>query len=130
MDIANSIHGSSGSLISISDIKYKENIIDNDMSTYAEYIGGLTLANNMQIIGVKKRIADPMWSGGKNGKRVGFIVELNNGLLGLNALEFFRIRLYNNKTQSYVHDAVISKWNTVSAGLIGDNEVMLSLIHI
>lgn len=124
MDIANSIHGSSGSLISISDIKYKENIIDNDMSTYAEYIGGLTLANNMQIIGVKKRIADPMWSGGKNGKRVGFIVELNNGLLGLNALEFFRIRLYNNKTQSYVHDAVISKWNTVSAGLIGDNEAM------
>ena len=124
MDIANSIHGSSGSLISISDIKYKENIIDNDMSTYAEYIGGLTLANNMQIIGVKKKIADPMWSGGTNGKRVGFIVELNEGVLGLNALEFFRIRLYNNKTQSYVHDAVVSNWNTISAGLIGTNKVI------
>lgn len=124
MEISNNIHGSSGSLISISDIKNTHNIIDNDMSTYAEYIGGLTLANNMQIIGVKKKIADPMWSGGENGKRVGFIVELNEGLLGLNALEFFRVRLYNNKTQEYVHEAVVSQWNTISAGLIGSNNVL------
>ena len=123
MELADNIHGSSGSLISISDLKNSGNIIDQDMSTYAEYRGGLSLANNMQIIGVKKKTTEPMWTGGANGKRVGFVVEMNSGVLGLNALQFYKIRLYNNKTQSYVHDAVVSRWNTVSAGLIGNNQV-------
>lgn len=123
MELADNIHGSSGSLISISDLKKSGNIIDQDMSTYAEYRGGLSLANNMQIIGVKKKTTEPMWTGGANGKRVGFVVEMNSGVLGLNALQFYKIRLYNNKTQSYVHDAVVSRWNTVSAGLIGNNQV-------
>lgn len=123
MELADNIHDSSGSLISISDLKNPENIIDQDMSTYAEYIGGLSLANNVQIIGVKKKTAEPMWTGGANGKRVGFVVEMNSGVLGLNALQFYKIRLYNNKTQSYVHDAVVSHWNTISAGLIGNNQV-------
>lgn len=123
MELADNIHGSIGSLISISDLKKSGNIIDQDMSTYAEYRGGLSLANNMQIIGVKKKTTEPMWTGGANGKRVGFVVEMNSGVLGLNALQFYEIRLYNNKTQSYVHDAVVSRWNTVSAGLIGNNQV-------
>lgn len=123
MELADNIHGSIGSLISISDLKKSGNIIDQDMSTYAEYRGGLSLANNMQIIGVKKKTTEPMWTGGANGKRVGFVVEMNSGVLGLNALQFYKIRLYNNKTQSYVHDAVVSRWNTVSAGLIGNNQV-------
>lgn len=123
MELADNIHGLSGSLISISDLTNPENIIDNKMSTYAEYIGGLSLANNVQIIGVKKKTTEPMWTGGTNGKRVGFVVEMNSGVLGINALEFYKIRLYNNKTQSYVHDAVVSRWNTISAGLIGNNQV-------
>lgn len=123
MELADNIHDSSGSLISISKLENRENIIDQNMSTYAEYIGGLSLANNVQIIGVKKRTAEPMWTGGANGKRVGFVVEMNSGVLGLNALEFYKICLYNNKTQSYVHDAVVSRWNTISAGLIGNNQV-------
>lgn len=123
MELAGNIHDSSGSLISISDLKNPNNIIDQDMSTYAEYVGGLSLANNMQIIGVKKKTAEPMWTSGTNGKRVGFVVEMNSGVLGLNALEYYKIRLYSNKTQQYVHDAVVSRWNTVSAGLIGNNQV-------
>ena len=123
MELADNIHDSSGSLISISKLENRENIIDQNMSTYAEYIGGLSLANNVQIIGVKKKTAEPMWTGGANGKRVGFVVEMNSGVLGLNALEFYKICLYNNKTQSYVHDAVVSRWNTISAGLIGNNQV-------
>lgn len=123
MELADNIHGSSGSLISISKLENRENIIDQDMSTYAEYIGGLSLANNVQIIGVKKKTTEPMWTGGADGKRVGFVVEMNSGVLGLNALEFYRIRLYNNKTQSYVYNEVVSRWNTISAGLIGNNQV-------
>lgn len=123
MELAGNIHDSSGSLISISDLKNPNNIIDQDMSTYAEYVGGLSLVNNMQIIGVKKKTAEPMWTSGTNGKRVGFVVEMNSGVLGLNALEYYKIRLYSNKTQQYVHEAVVSRWNTVSAGLIGNNQV-------
>lgn len=120
MELSNNIYDSSGSLISISDLRNEQNIIDGDMSTYAEYIGGVKLANNLQIIGVKKKTTEPMWKGGK---RIGFVVEMDNGLLGLNALEYYRIRLYNNKTHGYVYEEVVSHWNTVSAGLIGSNQV-------
>lgn len=120
MELSQNIHGSSGSLISISDLSSPDNVIDNDMTTCATYVGGLALVNNLQIIGVKKKITNTMWKGGK---RVGFVVEMNNGMLSINALQFYRIRLYNNKTQSYVCDEVISQWNTISVGLIGKNEV-------
>lgn len=118
MLLSESIHESSGSLISISDLDNAENIIDHDMSTYATYIGGLDLVENLQIVGVKKKDAQSKWKGGK---RVGFVVEMNNGMLGIDALNFYQIRLYNKGQK--VHGGVISQWNTISAGLIGDNQV-------
>lgn len=121
MVLSESIHESSGALISITDLESSDNIIDQDMSTYATYTGGLTLAENLQIVGVKKKDAQSKWTSESSGKRVGFVVEMNNGMLGVNALDFYQIRLYDNG--QYVHGGVISQWNTISAGLIGNNNV-------
>ena len=122
MVLSESIHESpSGSLISISDLDNRENIIDQDMSTYATYIGGLNLVENLQIVGVKKKDAQSKWTSESSGKRVGFVVEMNNGMLGVNALDFYQIHLYDNGQN--VHGGVISQWNTISAGLIGNNNV-------
>lgn len=121
MVLSESIHESSGALISITDLESWDNIIDQDMSTYATYTGGLTLVDNLQIVGVKKKDAQSKWTSESSGKRVGFVVEMNNGMLGVNALEFYQIRLYNEGQK--VHEGVISQWNTISAGLIGDNQV-------
>lgn len=121
MVLSESIHESSGALISITDLESSDNIIDQDMSTYATYTGGLTLAENLQIVGVKKKDAQSKWTSESSGKRIGFVVEMNNGMLGVNALEFYQIRLYNDGQK--VHEGVISQWNTISAGLIGNNNV-------
>lgn len=121
MVLSESIHESSGALISITNLESSDNIIDQDMSTYATYTGGLTLAENLQIVGVKKKDAQSKWTSESSGKRVGFVVEMNNGMLGVNALDFYQIRLYDNG--QYVHGGVISQWNTISAGLIGNNNV-------
>ncbi|WP_278411307.1 hypothetical protein [Phocaeicola coprocola] len=121
MVLSESIHESSGALISITDLESWDNIIDQDMSTYATYTGGLTLVDNLQIVGVKKKDAQSKWTSESSGKRIGFVVEMNNGMLGVNALEFYQIRLYNEGQK--VHERVISQWNTISAGLIGNNNV-------
>lgn len=121
MVLSESIHESSDALISITDLESSDNIIDQDMSTYATYTGGLTLAENLQIVGVKKKDAQSKWTSESSGKRIGFVVEMNNGMLGVNALEFYQIRLYNDGQK--VHEGVISQWNTISAGLIGNNNV-------
>lgn len=122
LGLSTDTHGLTGSLISISDLKNKENIIDNSLYTYAEYTGGLTLIDNLEITGIK-RTDGQVWNSSAAGSRVGFVVEANSTFLNANVLQFFRVRLYNSKTgQWVVRDGVIDKTNIVSAGLIGSEQ--------
>ena len=116
VSLSTKINESSGSLISLSNISHKENIIDASMSTYAEYTGGLNLVDNLQIIGVKKNSGT--FSDGTS-KRVGFVVETSSTLLSANLLQFFQIRVYNNQTKTY--EKVIDNSNVISAGVIGSD---------
>lgn len=120
VELSTQVYDSSGSLLTIDNLKNKENITDASMSTYAEYTGGVTLATNIQIVGVKQTSsAATKWNSGTQGSRVGFVVEANQTLLNADVLEFFRVRLYNSATGTYVHESVIDNSNVVSAGLIG-----------
>lgn len=114
--ISDTIRESSGSLISISDIKYKERIIDDKMETFAEYVGGVSLANNLQLVGVKSKDGKPLHDG-KSAVDVGFVMEVAGGLLNAGALEFYQIRLYNDGKKVSQH--VVKNTQIVSAGLIG-----------
>lgn len=106
-----------GALVSISGLKNGENLLDKDYGNYAEYVGGLGLANNLAIAGVK-RTDGLMFDGDKDGQQavnVGFVVESDNEVIDAKVLEFFQIRCYNNGEEVYRH--VITESNAVAAGI-------------
>ena len=118
--LSTEIHESSGSLLSVSGVDYEDNIIDDDMSTYAEYKGGLSLIENLQICGVKK-IDGNTWKGEDEDLRVGYVMESTSKLLDLDLLQFFQIRLYKNGEK--VFQEVVDETDVLSLGLAGENQM-------
>ena len=129
-------HASSGSLISISDLNNPENILNKDDTSYAEYISGINLGNNLGIIGIKRIEEDSLIydAAGRypnekpedavkraQPKRIGFVVEATGTVLNLHALEFLQIRCYHNGEEIYRH--LIDENNAISADLIGSEKV-------
>lgn len=129
-------HASSGSLISISDLKNPQNILNKDDTSYAEYISGLNLGNNLGIIGIKRIEKDSLIYDAADRypnekpedavkraqpKRIGFVVEATGTALNLHALEFMQIRCYHNGEEIYRH--LIDENNAISADLIGSEKV-------
>lgn len=115
-------HETSGSLVSVSDLKNPENIVNDKTDDYAECIGGLAIANNLHIAGVKTNDGSLIFDGAeKKGKfKAGFVVEYTTTGLDLSALQYFQIRCYKNGTK--VCEGVITESNTVSVGLAGSNQ--------
>ena len=129
-------HASSGSLISISDLKNSQNILNKDDTSYAEYISGINLGNNLGIIGIKRIEKDSLIYDAADKypnekpedavkraqpKRIGFVVEATGTVLNLHALEFLQIRCYHNGEEIYRH--LIDENNAISADLIGSEKV-------
>ena len=118
------LHETSGSLVSVSDLKYSENIVNDKTDDYAEYTGGLAIASNLHIAGVKTKDGSLIFDGrGKQVKqfKAGFVVEYTTTGLNLSALQYFQIRCYNKGKK--VCEGVITESNTVSVGLAGSNQV-------
>lgn len=121
-------HQTSANLISISDMHGSDGysdgteLLDDDLTNYIGYDGGLQLAGANRIIGVKKT-EGKMYDGGKvdahDPIRVGFVVELEQNNLGLSLLDFFQIRCYNNGTNVYEH--LVEDANVLDLGTIGSN---------
>lgn len=129
-------HATSGSLISISDLQNPQNILNKDDTSYAEYISGLNLGNNLGIIGIKRTEKDSLIydAAGRypnekledavkraKPKRIGFVVEATGTVLNLHALEFLHIRCYHDGEEIYRH--LIDENNAISADLIGSEKV-------
>lgn len=129
-------HASSGSLISISDLRNPQNILNKDDTSYAEYISGLNLLDNLGIIGIKRTEKDSLIYDAADRypnekledavkrakpKRIGFVVEATGTVLNLHALEFLHIRCYHNGEEIYRH--LIDENNAISADLIGSEKV-------
>ncbi len=129
-------HASSGSLISISDLNNPQNILNKDDTSYAEYISGINLGNNLGIIGIKRIEKDSLIYDAADRypnekpedavkraqpKRIGFVVEATGTVLNLHALEFLQIRCYHDGEEIYRH--LIDENNAISADLIGSEKV-------
>lgn len=129
-------HASSGSLISISDLKNPQNILNKDDTSYAEYISGINLLDNLGIIGIKRIEKDSLIYDAADRypnekpedavkraqpKRIGFVVEATGTALNLHALEFMQIRCYHHGEEIYRH--LIDENNAISADLIGSEKV-------
>mgnify|MGYP004457600377 FL=1 len=125
--LTDKIYQSSGSLLSVSELKNPWNILNKNDSTYAEYISGLNLADNLCIIGIKrvdgKLIYDATDDAVKRAapKRIGFVVEADVTVLNLHALQFLQIRCYNKGKEVYRH--LISENNAIGAGVAGSDKV-------
>lgn len=119
-ELSTDIYGSSGALISISDIKNAENILDKDFNNYASYTGGLSIASNIRVVGVKKKegifTVSSEKEGGKVNKRIGFVVESKSTFLNADVLQFFQIRCYHDGKE--VYRKLIDETNAVGVGLI------------
>ena len=119
-ELSTDIYGSSGALISIDDLKNAENILDKDFNNYASYTGGLSIASNIRVVGVKKKegifTVSSEKEGGKVNKRIGFIVESKSTFLNADVLQFFQIRCYRNEKE--VYRKLIDETNAVGVGLI------------
>lgn len=119
-------HGFSGALLNISgDLKNAGNIINSVTSDSATYSGGLSVAENTLIVGVKRTDGEKIFDGGKDeSKRVGFVVEYESTGLSLSALDFYRIRCFNSENgDDEVYSGVITETDVVSLGLAGSNRV-------
>lgn len=118
-ELSTDIYETSGSLITINDIDNKENILNANIDDYAEYIGGISIANDLRIIGVKKTGGGTI-SDGKTAIRAGFVVEFQSTGLDLDLLEFFQIRLYHNGEK--VLSEPIDNSDVLGVGLIGSEK--------
>ena len=119
-ELSTDIYGSSGALISISHLKNAESILDKDFNNYASYTGGLSIASNIRVVGVKKNegifTVSSEKEGGKVNKRIGFIVESKSTFLNADVLQFFQIRCYHDGQE--VYRKLIDETNAVGVGLI------------
>ncbi len=118
-EVQKAVYESSGSLISISNLENENNVVSPDFESYATYNGGLGIATNVRIIGVKRTDGTPI-SDGSAAVRVGFVVEESVNGLNANVLEFMQIRTYyaGNQTES----KPVDESNAVSVDLIGSGK--------
>lgn len=118
------LHETSGSLVSVSDLKNSANIVNDETGDYAEYTGGLAIASNLHIAGVKTNDGSLIFDGEDKQNtqfKAGFVVEYTTTGLDLSALQYFQIRCYNKGEK--VCEGVVTESNTVSVGLGGSNQV-------
>lgn len=115
-------HGVSGALINLDDLSDPDNILNAQTGDYAQYTGGLGLATNVMIAGIRTKDGNAIKETlpGKRLKRVGFMVETRSEGLGLDALKFFCIRGFRNGVE--VFNKPVEESNAVSLGLIGSSK--------
>lgn len=102
-----------GSLISIlSGLNNPDAVVDDDYNNYATR-SGINVVENTAIYAMK---TTRMINAGNGSVRAGFIIEPNLGLLDVNLLEKFEVRLYNGNTR-------VDEGSTSS----GDNSNVLGL---
>lgn len=112
--------GTTGGVLPSDGLIDPDNIVDNSMDTYAEYIDGLSLLSVQSIVGVKNENGNI--SDGITSKRIGFTIEMPWQALDLTLLKTFQIRAYNNNSDDPVYSSLIERSNVLSLGLIGSEK--------
>lgn len=118
-------HGeTSANLLSISDMTNAQNILDDDFTDYASYTGGLqVLGTNGVIVGVKKNegyFFDGSKADSKAAIRIGFVIEMEQTNIGLDLLNSFQIRCFDENGKVYEH--IVEDAGVLGVGLIGAND--------
>lgn len=98
-----------------------KNVVDQDTENYVEYKNGLniSLINNNALIGVKTTDGSSI-NADHQKIRAGFVINKSKDILGADALQFLRIKLYKNGSE--VTSSVGKENNGVSVSLIGSSK--------
>ena len=98
-----------------------KNVVDKDTENYVEYKNGLniSLINNNALIGVKTTDGSSI-NADHQKIRTGFVINKSKDILGADALQFLRIKLYKNGSE--VTSGVGKENNGVSVSLIGSSK--------
>ena len=98
-----------------------KNVVDQDTENYVEYKNDLniSLINNNALIGVKTTDGSSI-NASHQKIRAGFVINKSKDILGADALQFLRIKLYKNGSE--VTSGVGKENNGVSVSLIGSSK--------
>lgn len=109
--------GSQGGISLFNKINYRQNLVDDDYTNYAEATNVLSLIQFGSLAGVHSSQDIAPQGGGKT--RVGFVMQTNNQLLGADVLKFFFIRLYKDGKE--VFSGLTAENDAVGVGLVGND---------
>lgn len=105
-----------GALINSGSMTSADNMVDENPDNYVDYTNPLALAANTTVVAVDA--GERINVAGEN-VRTGFTFQTTNNFLGVSALKFFVIKLYDGPTK--VFEGVVDNNSTVGVGLIGSN---------
>lgn len=105
-----------GALINSGTMTSADNLVDENPYNYVDYTSPLALAANTTVVAINA--GGRINAAGEN-IRTGFTFQTTNNFLGVNALKFFVIKLYDGTTK--VFEGVVDNNSTVGVGLIGSN---------
>lgn len=122
-------HGdTSANVLSISDMTDPGNILNADFDDYASYAGGLQLlGSNGVLMGVKRidtdnpYIYDGSLADAKESVHVGFVIEMEQTVLGLNLLDAFMIKCFDDQGNK-VYQHIVEDAGVLGLGLVGSND--------
>lgn len=119
--LSDDLYGTSGSLISFTDMEGEECILDNNYNNCATFVPVASIAENLMITGVKTTDGSLIYDAETEPypAKLGFMMELESEGLDVSALQFFLIRGYHKGKK--VFEKVITETDVVSVGLAGSN---------
>ncbi len=125
-ELATDLHEqTSANLLSISDLSGSDNVLDDDLTNYATYTAGLQLAgSNGILIGIKKSDNTYFYDGSKADAldeiQIGFVVEMEQTSIGLDLLNTFQIRCFD-ESGNRVYQSLVEDAGVLGLSLIGNN---------
>ena len=126
-EIAKSVPGTTGSLISISKFDDGEgNLLDGNKDTYAKYVGGLELTGHVRIVAIQttnkeKTFREALNIANNDSIKIGFVVQSRGTGLNLNLLNGYSMEFYNKGER--VHTASLTQANVLNVGLAGSDKL-------
>ena len=126
-ELATDLHGqSSVNLLSISNLDDPDNVLDDDNTNYATYTAGLHLAGaNGILLGIKKSDGSYFYDGSladaADEVQVGFVVEMEQTAIGLDLLNTFQIRCFD-ENGNRLYQSLVDNAGVLGLGLIGNND--------
>lgn len=127
-ELSQSIPGVTGSLLSISKFKDKENLLDDNLDNYATYVPGLEILGNVGVVSIqtkdkKQTFRQALGINETDSIKIGFLVQYRGTGLDLNLLNGYSMNFYLKGDSKPQHSANLKQANVLNVGLAGSDKL-------